>query len=131
MRNKISFALLLALLFGAIFSTTGQAQGNTPAGREVHGARRGVGKLISVGNNSFTIETRPGNERTFLVDENTHMRSHTGDMLALSDLQPGDWVAGITAPEPQGKLLARLVIRLPGDYDPSQRLGDPFRRVDH
>lgn len=123
MKKKTLTPLILALLASLLFSSVALAQAEPRTPERVRGARRGVGRILSIGPDSITLEGRQGFERTFLVDENTRFRSTSGEALSQSDLQSGDWVAGITAPNSQGQQLARLVILLPADYDPSQRLG--------
>ncbi|HSF83804.1 MAG TPA: DUF5666 domain-containing protein [Anaerolineales bacterium] len=57
------------------------------------------------------------------MDENTRYLGIDVEGIEFEDLQIGDWVAGIVKPVPDVVPLARLIMLLPEDYDPSQRLG--------
>ncbi len=124
MSKKIMIPILL-VLGSFLTGSTAMAQEDQPPQRPKHG-RRSFGQVTSVGDDRFTIQDRRENEHTLLVNEDTRFRSKDGEERTFDDLQTGQWVAGVASYNPQGELVARLVITLPEDFDPSQRQG---RRV--
>ena len=122
MSKKLFVPFVLAILASLIFSSVALAQEAQPLQRP-HGGRRGVGQVIDVGDNQFTVESREGVERVLLVDEKTRFHGVDGEERSFDDLETGQWVAGIVGYNDDHELVARLVIFLPDDFDPSQRLG--------
>jgi len=95
--------------------------------RRPRGGGRGIGQIIALGVDQITVNSRLGEEHVIFVDENTRYREIEGETIGFEDLQVGDWIAGIVRFDADlGGPLARLILLLPEDYDPSQRLG--FRR---
>ncbi len=114
--------LVVALLAGVWLTGDALAQGENPQGR-LRRARPALGQVTAVGENQFTVQTRNGESRTFLIDENTRIRSKDAKDLSFSDLQVGRWV-GVVAPKDSGEQpIARLVVLLPEDFDPEQMQG--------
>ncbi len=115
-------ATLLALLIGVWAYNDASAQGGGPLARLRRG--RGVlGQVTAVADNQFTLQTRQGETRDFLVDENTRFRSREQSDLSLDDLEVGRWVEVFAPPAPDVTPTARLVILLPEDFDPSKIKG--------
>jgi preprotein translocase subunit YajC len=73
------------------------------------GGERFAGKVVSVDRQSFTIETRRGEQITFQVDENTRFRSLGGQVTELSDLQNGMILVVNAKKMDNGEYLALLV----------------------
>ncbi len=85
---------------------------------------RAYGQVTAIGDGQFTLLLSDGREVTVRVDEQTRFRQAGGGEATFDDLAVGRWVAGIGRPTDQeGVFLARVVILLPEDFDPSQRLG--------
>ena len=72
-------------------------------------AKRAGGEVIAVGDRSFTIKTRNGEELTFQVDENTRFKSRDGSLDGLEDLEVGMKVGVIYIETEDGTLLAKGV----------------------
>lgn len=117
--------LLVALLAGAWVSADVRAQGERPGAlARLRRARPVVGQVMAVTESQFKIQTRAGVEVTFLVDENTRFRSREQSDLSFGDVRVGLWV-GVLADRREalaetGKPLARMVILLPEDVDPTK-----------
>lgn len=119
MSRKGSISIFVVIIASLLVSSIAQAQSEQP----MQGGRRGIGKVFSIGEGQFTMETRQGEQRSMLVDDKTQYRTSDGQIRSFDDLQVGQWVVGIARFNQQGQLVARLVIILPDGYDPSQRLG--------
>lgn len=115
-------ATLIALLIGAWAFSDASAQGDSPLAR-LRRARGLLGQVTAVADNQFTLQTRQGETRDFLVDENTRFRSREQADLSLGDLEVGRWVEVFAPPAPDETPTARLVILLPEDFDPSKMKG--------
>lgn len=117
------FALAISLVVPGSRALAQAPQPGEGASSPQRGGMRVTGQITSIETDRFTIETGPGSPITILVSERTILRDTQWNQIALSDLNNGDWV-GVTARlDPQGMPAARLVVLLPADYDPSQRLG--------
>lgn len=123
MIKKTYIPILIAVVLSLLVSSVALAQ-STQDPTQLRGGKRGIGQITALGAGQFTVESRQGEEHIIYVDENTRYRRFDGSPIEFADLQVGDWVAGILRydPEREGPL-ARLIILLPDDYDPSQRLG--------
>jgi hypothetical protein len=77
---------------------------------------RVVGTLVNLGDNSFTVETRDGNQVGFHVDETTVYLSRDGQVTSFADLETGMIVA-VGGKETDGGILALYI----GAMDPSDR----------
>lgn len=126
MSKKIMIPILLTLLGSLLTGSTAMAHEDQPPQRPKRG-RRSFGQVTSVGDDRFTIQDRRENEHTLLVNEDTRFRSKDREDRTFEDLQTGQWVAGESSYNSQGELVARLVITLPEDFNPSQRLGRGVR----
>jgi hypothetical protein len=109
----------LALIAGLAFSGVALAQGEGPLARLL-AARPVLGKVIVIGDARFTVKARNGVELTFTVDENTRYRSKDQTDLAFSDLKTGLWLAIVPVRGTSVARLARLVVILPADFNPTQ-----------
>ena len=98
-----------------------------PAINEQRPNRAGMrvyGQVTAIGDGQFTLLLSDGREVTVRVDEQTRFRQAGGGEATFGDLTVGRWVAGVGRPTDQeGVFLARVVVLLPEDFDPSQRLG--------
>lgn len=128
MYKKLSIATSAVILAVLSFGQVAYAQAPAPQDPP-RGGRRGVGQIIEIGEDRFTVETRQDEERTLVVNDETRYRDTQGNELAFADLVVGQWVAGIIAFDGADLQVAHLVIILPEDYDPSQRLGTRERGV--
>jgi len=122
MKKKIFSSVLLVLLVSLLVGGVAHAQTEEVNARP-RGGRRGIGQITAIGSDQFTIQSRNNVLHTIFVDEVTRYRNYEGAELEYGDLQVGDWVAGIIRHDPEQGPIARLVMVLPDDYDPNQRLG--------
>jgi hypothetical protein len=119
MFKKVSIPLILAIVASLILNSSAFAQGGQPP----RGGRRGIGKIISLQGDQISIQPRQGEPHVIRVDDKTQYRTSDGQVISFGALQVGQWVAGILRFDDQGQLVARLVVTLPDDYDPTERLG--------
>jgi hypothetical protein len=85
-----------------------------------------VGKIVGLGTNTLTIDTRNGDSVTVVVDESTVFRSRGGAVDSFDDLEVG-MAAAIGAREDRGRLIAAwIAIGKPGE-DLRQRIEDRLR----
>lgn len=128
----ISALLIVMLLAGAwLVAPAAAADDDLPgkiAGKLARLRQHAVlGQITSLGEDEFTILTIKEETLTFLVNEDTRYRSREADALGFDSLATGQWV-GVLAPNAgaegeAAKRIARLVVILPEDYDPSNILG--------
>jgi hypothetical protein len=116
--------VLVTLLAGAWVSTDALAQGKGQGLlARLDRPRAVIGQVMAVSEGQFTIQTKAGVEVTFRVDANTRVRSRDQANLAYEDIRVGLWVGVVaernTALAGNEKPLARVVILLPEDVDPS------------
>jgi hypothetical protein len=80
--------------------------------------KNGLSRIISLSGNQFTVESRNGEQFTFLVDEDTVFRNRDLENLEMTDLRVNQWV--IVRGKENGDLdqIARLVVILPDDFNP-------------
>ncbi len=146
-------ALILALVAGLVLvpspaAAQGKDPGQVPAGLPAKLARLRpvLGQVTQLGTDQFTLTTRNGVERTFRYDDQTRFIDSARQPLSAADLAQDGWVAVVSAP--QGRVggllnrllrrgqaapaagqaagqsvLARIVVILPGDFDPDQAQG--------
>jgi hypothetical protein len=112
-------ALVLSLVAGLAASNQVLAQGAGPLGRLLR-ARPVLGQVTAIGKSDFSVEKKDGTELTFQVDESTRYRSKDKAELAFADLKTGQWVAVVTGRRLGMRDLARMVVTLPEDLDPTQ-----------
>lgn len=131
MKHKTIISLILALfaslLVGGAALAQAEVSDDVALPRPGRGGRRAVGQVLALGESQFTLGTRAGKEQTILVGENTRFIDQSGAPQSFEDLQIEDWVAVVARVSSEGDIVARLVILLPEDYDPSQRLGQHAR----
>jgi preprotein translocase subunit YajC len=119
--------LIVALLAGVWVSSEAMAQSNSPDGggrlKRLLAARRGIGQVTSIGEDQFTVEKRTGESYTFLVNDETRFFDKDRNELEFDDLAIDRWVI-VAGPENEaGERVARLVVLLPEDFDPSNLAG--------
>ena len=68
-----------------------------------------TGKIVSLGSNSFTIETRSGDQKTFSVDGSTKYKSRDGSVNSFGDLEAGMIAIVMGRDLGNGELLAVIV----------------------
>jgi hypothetical protein len=124
--SKTFFVLLSATLLACSISSPALAQVPQP-GDTQRGGFRSSGEITAIDADRFTLQTGAGSLITILVDENTRYRDTQWNTLAFTDLQVGNWVTGSARYNAQGELVARVVILLPENFDPGQRLGKKAR----
>lgn len=122
MSKKITLSIALSLVacWMAVSLAFAQAE---PATQPPGGGRRGVGQILFLEADRFSLSTRADRQQTFYVNESTLYRNAQGYALSYDDLNTGQWTAVTAWPSREGLLVAHLVVLLPDDYDPSQRLG--------
>lgn len=114
----IVIAVVAALLIGGVALAAGNApQGKTPTARTGHQA--GLGQITALGDDQFTVQLQKGGSATLQVDENTRFLTPAEEAASFGDLAVGRWVMGVAKKEGD-TLLARRVVLLPADCDPSQ-----------
>ncbi|MBN1147868.1 MAG: hypothetical protein JXA78_11490 [Anaerolineales bacterium] len=123
----IVVTLVVALLAGAWVSGEALAQslGEDGGGRlkRLAQIRQRLGQVTAIDADSFTVQRLDGESFTVLVDDETRFIDKERNELAFADLATGRWVI-VAAPENDaGERLARLVVLLPEDFDPSQFAG--------
>ncbi len=75
---------------------------------------KAFGQITAVSEDSFTIQPRNGDERTFLVDEETSFRAREGEVNGLDDLEDGMFALVGAYETEDGQLLAKLIfVRAP------------------
>ena len=118
----ISVALLVAIIAGLWVSTESFAQEDGFPAR-LRRARPVVGQVTAVSGDQFTIEKRDGKEITFLVDESTRYTNKEKAELSIDDLEIGLWVAVAAPKGSEEEPVARVVVLLPENLNPSQMTG--------
>ena len=119
MFKKVTLPLLLALVLSLVMNNTALA---APAGPEGRGARPrgGIGTVVSAVDGLLVVERRNGQTLELAVDDLTTLRELDGSLIELEDLRAGDSVLTIVVKPEQGELTARLVVRVPADFDPRE-----------
>ncbi len=124
MTKKIVMPILVILIFCAVFPGAALAQSESAAPAR-WGIRRSIGMITSLGTDQITIKNRLGNEIVLTVDDRTRYLGEGGSAIGFGDLAEGRWILAVGKPAGGSSLnrtwLARLVILLPENYDPSQR----------
>lgn len=68
-----------------------------------------TGKIVALGSNSLTVETRSGDQTTFSVDGSTQYKSRDGSVNSLGDLEVGMIAIVMAKDLGNGELLAVIV----------------------
>lgn len=123
MFKKLMFPMTLALLLSPLVGSVAFAQANQPPASKLNGGWRVLGQVSTVQSSQIAVKTRAGAERSIAVDEKTGYRGVHGELLTLQDIKAGNWIAVIMRLGAGNQPVARLVVVLPSDFDPSQRFG--------
>ena len=115
----IAITLLVALFAGLWVSADALAQGSGPVPR-LRGARRMMGQVTATATDQFSIKTIKGEERSFQVDDETRFFDKDKQELSFDDLQVDRWIIVAKAQKEGDQVIARLVVILAEDFDPSQ-----------
>ncbi|MBW8009844.1 MAG: hypothetical protein FVQ83_01200 [Chloroflexi bacterium] len=73
-------------------------------------AERAAGRVVSIGTNSFTMQTRAGETLTLQVDDQTRFISRGRTVNGLEDLEEGMRVGVLYTIQEDGSLLAKAVL---------------------
>ena len=119
MIKKLSIPFVIACLAGLLISSVALAQSHPPQAQG-HAGRRAVAQVNAVGEKSFTVRDRQGNERTLAVDDQTRFRTSDGGEASFADLKPEQWVVILAQHQGQEGWVVRLVAFLPEGLDPTQ-----------
>ncbi len=87
------------------------------------------GKIISLGGNSLTIETRSGDQKTFSVDGSTKYKSRDGSVNGFVDLEAGMAAIVVGRDLGNGELLAVVVGAGHISAERTERTGDVHPEV--
>ncbi len=87
------------------------------------------GKIVSLGSNSLTIETRSGDQRTFSVDGSTKYKSRDGSVNGFGDLEAGMIAIVMGRDLGNGELLAVIVGAGHIPAERSEQMGDGHPEV--
>ncbi len=118
----ISVAFIVAFLTSAWISVDGLAQAGNLKGRFLL-VKKGLAVVVSISEQQFTVARRNGQQFTLLVDENTRFRDREKNPLDMKDLHVDQWVIVVGKLNEEDQRVARLVIILPQDFDPSDWMG--------
>lgn len=119
----ISVALVIALFAGLWMTGDALAQGGRDRFHRLRAARRGLGEVTAVGSAQFTIEKLDGEAYTFLVNEETRFTDKERNELSFEDVLVDHWLIAIGPLSEDGERIARLVVILPEDFDPTRFAG--------
>lgn len=122
--NSILFLIALALA-GLIFPNDVQAA-NTPAENRPPSGRRTIGVVTEKDEKSFRISTRLGITLNYDLTEETKFYSLVNESFSYDLMDIGQQVA-VVASRNEDSIVANVVIQLPEDFDPQQRLGIKVR----
>ena len=118
----VVLAALVALITGVWVSEKAYALDLSSRRRPQRGAHA-IGQVTSISQDQFTLQRPNEDDGSFLVDEHTIFRGFDDSEIEFEDLSTGQWVR-VTAVRNEGDgMLARLVVILPEDFDPSEHEG--------
>jgi len=118
----VVLAALVALFVGVWVSDEAFALDPSSRRRPPKGAHT-VGQVTSISKGQFTLQKPNEDESSFLVDEQTIFRGLDDSELEFEDLSTDQWVRVTAVRDEGGGMLARLVVILPEDFDPSEHEG--------
>jgi len=118
----VVLAGLMALIVGLWVSDEAFALDPNPRRRPRKGTHT-VGQVTSISKDQFTLQRPSEDESSFLVDEHTIFRGLEDAAHQFEDLSTGQWVRVTAVRNEGGEMLARLVVILPEDFDPSEHEG--------
>ena len=125
MFKKIGLSLLLVAFVVLGFAGTALAADEAAVG--VLGVRLAFGEIIQISARTFTVETQQGAVNKYHVDENSRYLSNIVEDPTFESMRVGDLVgvaARLASPgQGYGNLLAKVVVILPPNFDPSIRFG--------
>jgi len=127
MFKKTLFAFTLAAL--VVLASVGSAlaaPGTPQEGLSDERIRRSIGQITAISEDQITVDT-PTGELTLLIGENTQFKDREGEELGIGDLAVGDWVVGSAYSDDDGEWVAKVVILLPDDFEPSDIPGRKLR----
>ena len=114
-------AVLIAIAAGAWATTTAFAD-EGGFGDRLRIARRGLGQIISIEENQFSVQRRDGETYIVMIDDETEFRGKDREEMSFADLKVDGWVVIIPdrlASSEGGDILARTVFILPEGFDPT------------
>ncbi|OGG41356.1 hypothetical protein A2837_02460 [Candidatus Kaiserbacteria bacterium RIFCSPHIGHO2_01_FULL_46_22] len=85
-----------------------EQEGEVPQGEDLCGGTGGVGEIVSVGNDSFTIERNDNQNLTVNLARQATIDTPAGP-ASVSDLKTGDRVTLVGGPNPDGSFTAEAV----------------------
>lgn len=116
MSKKITLSLLITLVLTLLVSGIALAD-DEDSMAEQRGGRRSYGEVVSVDEETFTVQNPKGEEITFSVDENTRFRAPGEEEVTFADLEMGQKVVVVASKDS----LAKVVLLLPDDFEPGDR----------
>jgi hypothetical protein len=124
MTNKITLTFLIVLMVSLFSSTDALAVVQNPDTENAipQGGRLTYGVLTAIGLNRFIIQTNSGGAFDYQVDSGTRFRIKGLEDPTFSDLEIGMHLA-VAARILDNNRVARLVVVIPDDFDPSLRFG--------
>lgn len=115
----IAITLVVVVIAGFWVSETALAKDGDTLLRRIRRARPTLGQVTEITDSGFSLLKRDGGEQSFLVDENTRFFDRDKNELTFDDVQVDRWVA-VAAPKGVDEPVARFVILIPEDFDPSK-----------
>jgi hypothetical protein len=86
-----------------------EQEGQIPQSGDLCGGTGGIGQIISIGNNTFTLKRKDGRRLIVNLTAQRTIKTATGSG-SLSDLKPGDRVTLVGGPNPDGSFTATTVL---------------------
>lgn len=87
----------------------GNKEGEIPRGEDLCRATGGTGQIVSVGNNTFTLQRHDGKSEIINLTDRATIKTSVGS-ASVSDLKPGDRVTLIGDANPDGSFTADTVL---------------------
>jgi len=114
----IAIGLLVALIGGVMVSGVAFANEASMKIRR-HKTKTVIGQIVDVNQVNMKIQTVQEKELTISLTEETTVRDKEGNQFSTSDLTKEKWVRVIFGKANQDELIAKAIILLPDDFDPS------------
>jgi len=114
----IAIGLLTALIGGVVVSGVAFANETSMKIRR-HKTKTVIGQIVDVNQMNMKIQTVQEKELAISITEETTIRDQEGNQLSTSDLTKEKWVRVIFGKANQDELVAKAIILLPDDFDPS------------
>jgi glycopeptide antibiotics resistance protein len=117
MSKKLFIGMVIVFVAVAAFDgykgvalAASQSEGAIPQSGDLCGGTGGIGQIVSVENNSFTIKRQDdGNNQIISLTGQATIRTSAG-VVSLSDLKIGDRVTLVGGPNPNGSFTANTVV---------------------